>query len=62
MLGKPRITFFCYNFMFLYLNFNHFLIFSAEVGNPELGTQFIPNSDRLPEKIEHIGSTQHHPK
>jgi hypothetical protein len=36
------------------------MIFSPYVGNP--GTEFIPNSDRLSEKIAHMGSTQHHPK
>jgi hypothetical protein len=36
------------------------MIFS--VGNPDSGTEVIPNSDRLPEKIAEMGSTQHHPK
>jgi hypothetical protein len=38
------------------------MIFSAEVGNPDLGPEFIPNSDRLPGENEHMGSTQNHPK
>jgi hypothetical protein len=29
---------------------------------PDSGTEFIPNSDRFPEKIAHMGSTQQHPK
>jgi hypothetical protein len=29
--------------------------------NPDSGTEFIPNSDRLWDKIAHMGSTQHHP-
>jgi hypothetical protein len=60
MFGKSRITFFFFNFLFSYLN----LIlhdFSASVGNPDSGTQFIPNSDQLPEKIAHMGSRQNHP-
>jgi hypothetical protein len=36
----------------------HFML----VGNPDSGTEFIQNSDRLPEKIAHMRYTQHHPK
>jgi hypothetical protein len=53
----PRITFF---FMFSYLNFIIYDFFSSS-GNPDWGTEFILNSDRLSEKL-HMGSTQHHPK
>jgi hypothetical protein len=38
------------------------MIFSTYVGNPDSGIELIPNSDRLPEKIAHMGSTQHHHK
>jgi hypothetical protein len=38
------------------------MIFSAYVGNPDSGKEFIPNSDRLLEKIAHMVSTHHHPK
>jgi hypothetical protein len=44
-----------------------------ELRNPDPGTEFIilfifflsefiPNSDRLQEKMAHLGSTPHHPK
>jgi hypothetical protein len=46
MIGKSRITFFSY-FMFSNLNLSFYLWF----GNPDSGTEFIPNSDRLPEKL-----------
>jgi hypothetical protein len=51
--------------MFSYLNF---IIHDDSVkipvldGNPESGTEFIPNSDRLQEKMTHLRSTSHHPK
>jgi hypothetical protein len=47
--------------MFSYLNFIIY-DFAAKVGNLDSGTELIPNDDRLPEKIAHMGSTQHHPK
>jgi hypothetical protein len=38
-----------FNFIFSYLNFIIY-DFSRIVVNPDSGTEFIPNSDRLPEK------------
>jgi hypothetical protein len=40
------------------------MIFSACVGNPDSGTQFIPyqTAKDFRKKIAHMGSTQHHPK
>jgi hypothetical protein len=46
--------------MFSYLNFIICDFFSSSY-NPDSGTEFIPNSDRLWDKIAHMGAKQHHP-
>jgi hypothetical protein len=61
MFGKSRITFFLLR-VCLRIYISSYMIFLALVGNPDSGTEFIRNSGRLPEKIAHMGSIQHHPK
>jgi hypothetical protein len=57
MLGKFRYTFF-FILMFSYLNCIIYDFFSLSY-NPDLGTEFTPNSDQ---PWDNIGSTQHHMK
>jgi hypothetical protein len=55
MISKSRITF-LNKFVFIF-KFYHLWFFSAWVGNPDSGTEFIPNSADFRKKIAHTGST-----
>jgi hypothetical protein len=46
--------------IFSYSNFSINDFFTLRY-NPDSGAEFIPNSDRLWDKIAHMGSTKHHP-
>jgi hypothetical protein len=61
MLGKSRFTFFSWFFVFIY-KFYHLWFFQRKLATLIRVKKIIPYSDQLPEKIEHLGSTQHHRK